>query len=303
MKTFAEIYSQIQKRPKQRISVAVAQDEAVLNAISMSHRLNLIDAILVGNKQKIKNIAQEKDIDISSFEIINIEDEKEATQKAVSIVHDGEADMYMKGAVDTATFLRSTLDHKKGLRTEKLMSHVAVFEIEKMNKLVIITDVAFVIYPNLTEKIQIIQNSVSVANACGIDMPRVAVLSAIETVNPKMPCTIDASELVAMNNRGEITNCLIDGPLSFDLAMVPEAASHKKSENRRIVGNADILLVPDIQAGNILYKSMVHFAQTKCGGILSGTSAPVILTSRSDSTETKINSIALAALVASVDKN
>jgi phosphate butyryltransferase len=161
-----------------------------------------------------------------------------------------------------------------------------------------LTDVAFVPYPDLDTKVQIINNTVEIAHACGIATPKVAPLAAVEVVNPKMQCTVDAEELTKMNDEGKITGCIVDGPLSFDLAYDPEAAKHKGAEGRKIVGDADILLFPDLHAGNITYKALVHTAKVKNGNILTGTKKPVILTSRSDDFETKVNSIALAAVVA-----
>ena len=204
--------------------------------------------------------------------------------------------MVMKGLVDTATFLRSVLNKEVGLRTGKVMSHVSVFEIEGFDRLIFLTDAAFNTYPDLKAKVQIVQNSVSVAHACGIECPKVAPVCAVEVVNPDMPATIDASLLSKMNDRGQIKGCVVDGPLALDNALSEEAAHHK-GVTGSVAGKADILLLPNIDVANVMYKSLTYTAPTKNGGILVGTSAPVILTSRADSFETKVNSIALAALV------
>ena len=172
------------------------------------------------------------------------------------------------------------------------------FEIKGIDHLLFLSDVAFVPYPNLETKANIIRNTVEIAHACGIECPKVAPIAAVEVVNPKMPCTVDADELTKMNENGEIEGCIVDGPLSLDLAIEPQAAFHKGTTNRKIVGDADVLLFPDIHAGNITYKALVHTAECKNGNILTGTKAPVILTSRSDEFEVKVNSIALAAIVA-----
>ena len=235
---------------------------------------------------------------INEFEIINVVDPIEAARTAVKLVHDGKADMYMKGLIDTKSFLKSVLDKEVGLRTDKTLSHVCVFDVKGIDHLLFLSDVAFVPYPDLDTKAQIIKNTVEIAHACGIECPKVAPLAAVEVVNPKMPCTVDAEALTKMNENGEITGCIVDGPLSLDLAIEPEAAFHKGTTNRKIVGDADVLLFPDIQAGNITYKCLVHTADVKNGNILTGTKAPVILTSRSDEFEVKVNSIALAAVVA-----
>ena len=228
----------------------------------------------------------------------------EASLKAVKLVHDGVADMYMKGLIDTKNFLKSVLNKEVGLRTGNALSHVCVFEVKGIDHLLFLTDVAFMTYPTLEEKVQIIENTIPVAQACGIECPKIAPLAAVEVVNPKMPVTVDAAELTKMCEEGKIKNCIIDGPLSLDLAIDAEAAKHKGATDRKIQGDADVLLFPDIHAGNLVYKALVHTAEVKNGCILTGTKAPVILTSRSDTFETKVNSIALAAVVAeTMNKN
>ncbi len=297
-KNFEEILKKVNEFPVKKLSVAAANDDEVLEAVAMAHDRKIADSILVGDEEKIKKICADKNIDPSIFEIINIPDPIEAAHEAVKIVHDGKADIYMKGQLATKDFLKSILAKEVGLRTDKLLSHVAVFEIKGIEKLLFLTDVAFLPYPTLEEKVKIINNTVEVCNACGIDMPKVAPVAAVEVVNPKMPATVEADELTKMNEAGEIKNCIVDGPLSVDLAIYPEAARHKGAEGRKIVGDADVILFPDIHAGNIAYKFIVHTTEFKNGCILTGTKAPAILASRSDSAETKVNSIALAAVVA-----
>lgn len=297
-KSFNELLEKIAECPMKKISVACAQDDAVLEAIKAAKERGLADAILVGDEAKIRTIASVLKMNLNGYEIINVVDPVEATKTAVKLVHDGKADMYMKGLVDTKTFLKSVLDKEVGLRTDKTLSHVCVFEIKGIDHLLFLSDVAFVPYPDLETKANIIRNTVEIAHACGIECPKVAPLAAVEVVNPKMPCTVDAANLTEMNENGEITGCIIDGPLSLDLSIEPEAAYHKGTTDRKIVGDADILLFPDIQAGNITYKALVHTAECKNGNILTGTKAPVILTSRSDEFDVKVNSIALAAIVA-----
>lgn len=297
-KTFDDLLSKVTSCSLKKLSVANAADDAVIEAVRAAKDRNIADAVLVGNEADIKRIAADMNIDISDFEIINVEDPIEAARTAVKLVHDGEADMYMKGLIDTKSFLKSVLDKEVGLRTEKTLSHVCVFEIEGCERLLFLTDVAFVPYPDLDTKVQIVENTVEIAHACGIACPKVAPVAAVEVVNPKMPATVDAAELTKMCEDGKITGCIIDGPLSFDLAYDPEAAKHKGAEGRKIVGDADVILFPDIHSGNITYKALVHCAPVKNGNILTGTKKPVILTSRSDDFETKVNSIALAAVVA-----
>ncbi len=297
-KNFDEILKKVNEFPTKKLSVAAANDDAVIEAVAMAHDRKIADSILVGDETEIKKICADMKIDPSIFEIINIPDPIEAAHEAVKLVHEGKADMYMKGLLSTKDFLKSILDKEVGLRTDKLLSHVAVFEIKGIEKLLFLTDVAFLPYPTLEDKVKIINNTVEVCQACGIDTPKVAPVAAVEVVNPKMPATVEAEELTKMNEAGEIKNCIVDGPLSVDLAIYPEAARHKHAEDRKIVGDADIILFPDIHAGNIAYKFIVHTTEFKNGCILTGTKAPAILTSRSDSAETKVNSIALAAVVA-----
>ena len=297
-KTFADLIAKVNECGTKKVAVAVAQDSAVLEAVKAAKERKIADAILVGDEAKIKEIASSMDMDLSGFEIINVEDTTQAALTAVKLVHEGKADMYMKGLIDTKGFLKSVLDKEVGLRTGKPLSHVCVFDIEGIDHLLFLTDVAFIPYPTLEDKINIIHNTLEITSACGIENPKVAPLAAVEVVNPKMPATVEADELTQMNQRGEITGCIVDGPLSLDLAIDAEAAKHKGATGRAIQGDADILLFPDIHAGNLVYKCLVHTAKVVNGNILTGTKAPVILTSRSDDFETKVNSIALGAVVA-----
>ena len=297
-KNFDELISKVSQIEKKKVSVAVAQDNEVLLAVKAAKEQNIADAILVGDEDEIRKIAGEIGMDLTGFEIIDVKDKIEAARTAVKLVHDGVADMYMKGLIDTKDFLKSVLDKEVGLRTGKPLSHVCVFEIEGAEKLLFLTDVAFMTYPTLEDKVSIIKNTVEICNAVGIENPKVAPLAAVEVVNPKMPETVEAAELTKMNEEGQITGCIVDGPLSLDLATCPEAAQHKGATGRKIVGDADVLLFPDIHAGNLVYKAIVHMVPgIKNGNCLTGTKAPVILTSRSDTKEVKVNSIALAAVI------
>ncbi len=297
--SFAEIIAKVKECGKKTVAVSVAQDEAVLEAVKEAKNLGIADAILVGDEEKIRAIAASIHMDLEGYEIIHEPDMVKASLVAVKLAHDGKADMYMKGIIDTKNFLKSVLDKEVGLRTGGVLSHVAVFEIPGIDRLLFLTDVAFMTYPTLEDKVHIINNTVPVCKACGVEVPKVAPLAAVEVVNPKMPVTLEAAELTRMNEEGQITGCIVDGPLSLDLAIDPEAAKHKGATNRKIQGDADILLFPDIHAGNQVYKAMVHMVSgMKNGCILTGTKVPVILTSRSDTFETKVNSIALAAVVA-----
>ena len=297
-KSFDDLISKVSGCGMKKVAVAVAQDSAVLEAVAAAKERKIAEAILVGDADKIKEVAAQINMDLNGFEIIDEKDDYAAALKAVELVHNGKADMYMKGLIDTKSFLKSVLDKEVGLRTGKTLSHVCVFEIKGIDHLLFLTDVAFMTYPTLEDKVHIIENTVELCHACGIPNPKVAPLAAVEVVNPKMPLTVDAAELTKMCEEGKITGCVVDGPLSLDLAIDPAAAKHKGAEGRKIVGDADILLFPDIHAGNLVYKALVQTAQVKNGNILTGTKAPVILTSRSDDFETKVNSLAIGAVMA-----
>ena len=296
-KNFDDLFAKLKEVEKKKLSVAVAQDKPVLEALKEATKRGIVDAVLVGDEVEIKNIAAEIDLDLDNFEIVNEPNTKKAALEAVRLVSSGKADMVMKGLVDTATFLRSVLNKEVGLRTGKLMSHVAVFDIEGYDRLLMLTDAAFNTYPDLKAKVQIVNNSVKVANACGISNPKVAAVCAVEVVNQDMQATIDAALLAKMSDRGQIKNCIVDGPFALDNAISTEAAEHK-GVSGEVAGKADIVLLPNIETANVMYKTLTMLSKTRNGGLLVGTSAPVILTSRADSFEVKVNSIALAALVA-----
>lgn len=296
-RNFDELLSKVREVKLKKVAVAVAQDEPVLEAIKSAKEKGIADAILVGDETKIQEVADNIGLDLEDYEIIHEIDDRKAALMAVELVSSGKADMVMKGLVDTATFLRSVLNKEVGLRTGKLMSHVAVFEIEGIDRLIYLTDAAFNTYPDLKAKKQIIENAVAVAHACGLEMPKVAPICAVEVVNPDMPATLDASLLSKMNDRGQIKGCIVDGPLALDNAISEEAAHHKGITGP-VAGKADVLVLPNIETANVMYKCLTYTSRSKNGGLLVGTSAPVILTSRADSFETKVHSIALAALVA-----
>ncbi len=296
---FDEIISKVKECGRKTVAVSVAQDEAVLEAVKAAKEKGIADAILVGDEARIREIAGGIGMNLDEFQIINEPDVIQASLKAVKLAHDGQADMYMKGIIDTKNFLKSVLDKEVGLRTGGTLSHVCVFDVPGIDRLLFLTDVAFMTYPTLEDKIHIIENTIPVCKACGVEEPKVAPLAAVEVENPKMPVTVEAAELVRRNQAGEIKGCIVDGPLSLDLAIDAEAAKHKNALDRRIQGDADVLLFPDIHAGNLVYKAMVHMVPgIRNGCILTGTKVPVILTSRSDTFETKLYSIALAAVVA-----
>lgn len=269
----------------------------MLLAVENARSSNIADAILIGDEAQIRRVAAESGIDPSNYRIIDVPDKVEACRTAVSLVKNGEADAVMKGIVDTAIILKAVLDKDIGLRDAKLLSHVALFEVSGFDRLLMVTDAAMSIAPDLEAKKEIIRNAVKVANAIGAENPVVACLCAIEKVNPKMPATVDAAALVEAAKSGEITGCTVIGPLALDNAISVEAAKRKGIADPN-AGHADVLLMPNIETGNALYKALVILAGASTASLIVGAKAPVIITSRADSEQTKINSIVLALATA-----
>ncbi len=297
-RSFKDLFSELSKCDKKILSVACAQDEPVLEAVKEAHELGIVDAILVGEEAEIRQLGEKLGMKLNEYTIINVPDKIEASLTAVKLVHDGRADMYMKGILPTKDFLKSVLNKDVGLRTGKPLSHVAVFEIPGIDHLLFLSDVAFIPYPTLEDKKAMINYCTEVAQACGVAEPKVAPLAAVEIVNPKMPATVEAEALHQACMDGELKGCVVDGPMSLDIALYESAAKEKGAENRPCAGKADILIFPDIHSGNITYKAIGHMVpNVKAGAMLTGTSAPVILTSRSDSKDVKVNSICLAAIL------
>lgn len=297
MRTFQDISSKIKQNHPVRIAVAAADGIEVLKAAAEAVKLNIASFHLLGDEKKIRDHARRIGLLLDSVEITHELDPESACKKAVESVSLGSSQILMKGLVPTATFLRAVLDKEIGLRGGRILSHVAVFEIEGYDRLIFVTDAAMNIAPALEQKAEIVQNAVDLAHALGINKPKVAALAAIETINPDMQATLDAAMLSKMAERGQIKGAVIDGPLALDNAISLEAAKHKGIESEA-AGKADILLVPSIDVGNVIYKSIVYFAKAKVGAVLAGAKAPVVLTSRADSNEAKLNSIMLAVLSA-----
>jgi phosphate butyryltransferase len=283
------------KKPRKRGALAVSQDVFSLDAVYKAYKEGIIDPVLIGSEQQTLAIAKELGYNFYGVSIIDEPNPEKCVEIAVRMVHEGRADILMKGKVSTPILLKGVLNRDWGLRTGRLLSHFSLFEVNTYHKLIGVTDVAMNIAPNLTDKIAIVNNSVQYLNKLGIAQPKIAVLGAIEMVNENMQATLDAALLSKMNQRDQIKNCLIDGPLAFDNAISYESAKHKGIISE-VAGDTDILLMPDIEVGNVLYKSLVWFAKAKVASLVLGASAPIVLTSRSDSEESKFDSILLAAL-------
>ena len=281
-----------------KMVVAGADNESVLECCRKTKDLKITDSILVGDKQSIIEISNNKNINISDFEIIDIKDENEIAKYSSKLIHEGKVNIFAKGSIETKPMMKAILDKEVGIKADNNISLVSIFEMkqEDNTRLILISDPGIRPYPTLEEKISIINHAVEVAHVIGIEKPKVAVLAAIEVVNPKMKETVEADKLSKMNDNGEIKGCIVDGPLSLDLAVDPIACEMKKINNRKIKGDADILIFHDIHSANYAYKIFTHLLKWKAGSILVGTKAPCILTSRSDSYDVKFNSIILSGL-------
>jgi phosphate butyryltransferase len=297
MTTFDEVLHEAQSYGPRTLSVACSHDLDVLMSVSEAMGTGIADSLLFGDAEKTKEIADENGLDISNASIVDVKDPVEAAMKAVQAVSAGDAEVLMKGLVDTSVVMKQALNGEYGLRTGKILSHVAVFDIPNYPRLLIGTDAALNIAPDLDQKRQIIENATVFAHALGLPTPKVAMLCAKEKVDPKMPCTEEAAKLVEMNENGTIKNCTVGGPFALDNAVSLEAAKHKGIVHP-VAGRADVLIAPDIEAGNILYKTLVFLGGAKSAAVVVGAQAPIVLTSRADSSETKLNSIALAVLQA-----
>jgi phosphate butyryltransferase len=279
---------------KKTIAVAAAEDQEVIDAVADALERDLGNFILYGDQEKIASILKVKNISWKqNLKIVHADSKAAAAELAVKAVFNKEANVLMKGNIPTNIFLKAVLNKEYGLRTGRVLSHVAVFEVPDFNRLIFVTDAGMNIAPDLEQKAHIVQNAVSLASALGIESPKVAPIAAVEVVNPVMQATIDAAALTMMNKRGQITGCIIDGPLALDNAVSVAAAEHKGIQSE-VAGNADILMVPTIEVGNALYKSLVYFAKAKVGAVIAGAKVPIVLTSRADTAESKLYSLALA---------
>jgi len=300
VKTFAELLDEAKKCPPKRVAIAVAEDGEVLEAARACQENGIAAAVLVGDAVEISKIAKDRKIDINSFEVIHEPDHESAVRRAVLMVHTGKADMLMKGAIHSPVVLKAVLDKNIGLRTGRGLTHVAVFESPGYGRLMLMTDAGMNIMPTFEQKVDMVKNAVCVAKSLKIDTPKVAVIAGLELVNPDMPSTVDAAMLSKMAERGQLKDCIVDGPLSLDLALSKESA-RAKGVAGLVAGQADILVLANIDAANVLYKALVFLGGAKITGLVVGAKAPVILTSRADSHEAKLVSVALGVLMTSKD--
>ena len=292
---YRELLEEVQKREPARVAVAAAQDDAVLQACQDAYERGLATFTLFGDMARIEAAAQKSGVRLDGMKIVNEPDDMRSAMQAVECVSTGKADIVMKGLINTGDLLRAVLDKSIGLRTGRVLSHLALFELSGFNRLIGVTDGGMNIMPTLQQKADIIQNATTVFHKLGVDPVRVAVLAAVETVNADMPATIDAAALAKMNDRGQIRGVIVDGPLALDNAVSEEAARHKGIVSP-VAGKADLLIVPNIEVGNVLGKSLVFMAGGTIAGLIVGARRPIVVTSRADTPESKVISIALASL-------
>lgn len=298
---FDQMLEEVSSRPRKSVAIAVAHDQTIIEAAAEANRRDIATPVLVGDEEYIEQLAAESSIPLDGMHIVDEPNELQAVRLAVRMTSSGEVDMVMKGHIHTDDFLRGVLDKEIGLRTGYLMSHVFLLEVKHLNRLVFVTDGAMNIQPSLEEKAQIVLNAVQLANIFGISRPKVAVLTAIELVNPKMPSTLDAAALGKMGDRGQFSAGIVDGPFALDDAISTLAAQHKHISGP-VAGTADILLAPNVEAGNILGKAFVYFARGRTAGVLMGAASPVVLTSRADTAEAKLLSIATGVFIADIQR-
>lgn len=296
IQNFQDLIEASKKQRKKTIAVAAAEDEAVMSAVQLAVNEGIIEPILVGNKSKIEEYSKLLNFDVSKFQIIQENNPSESANIAVQLIKEQKAELLMKGFVSTAALLKAILDKEKGIKKSPVLSHVALFESPNYHKIFGVTDAAMNIAPTLEEKVSLITNATEIFKKLGCSTPKVAVVCPVETVNSKIESTQHAAILTMMNRRGQIKGCLVDGPLALDNAVSKEAAQHKGIESD-VAGDADLLLVHDIDSGNTLYKSLLFLGNAKTAAVVVGAKVPVVLTSRADTEESKLYSIALATLL------
>jgi len=296
--SFVDLMAEAKKAGPRMVAVAAPHEEEILRSAQAAESEGIANFTLVGDRELIRRMAADNGIDITKMMVINEPNPREAARKVMELLRMGHADLAMKGKLETGDFLRAALDKEVGLRVGRLFTHVAVFEVPGFDRLLFVTDSGVVVAPTLEQKVEIVQNAIAVAQRLGVREPKVAILAATEMVNPKIPTTMDAANLAKMADRGQIQGGLVDGPLALDNAISPESVAIKGIKSA-VAGYADILVTPDVEAGNLLAKAITYFARGKMAGVVVGGKTPLIVASRSDPHETKLISIALGVLLAS----
>ena len=294
--TFEQLLEAAREKGPKSVAIAGADDPQILEAAHTAERAGIADCVLVGDRAVIRHIAEEEKLDIGRMMIVDEANVRAAARKTMELVRLGHAQVAMKGKIETGAFLKAALDREAGLRTGNLLTHIAVIELPGYNRLLFVSDGGVVVAPTLEQKVDIVRNAVFVAQALGVERPRVAILAGTEMVNPQIPATLDAANLAKMADRHQIRGAIVDGPLALDNAISPESAD-TKSIDSPVAGRADILIAPDIEAANLLAKAMIYFAKGTMCGVVVGASAPLVVASRSAPSETKLASIALGVLL------
>jgi len=302
VRSFDSLLRLVADQPRRRLAVAAAQDHTVLEAIRGAEERGLVQAILFGDREAILGAGERAGYAVREADVVHEPDPAKAALAAVALASRGDADLVMKGYIHTDDFLRAVLNKDQGLRTGSIMSHVFIAESRLLDRLLFIADGAMNIAPNLEQKAAILLNTVHIASAFGVMRPKVAVMAAVELINPAMPATLDAAALAQMGRRGQFSvPCEVDGPFALDNAVSELAAKHKKISGP-VAGWADVLLVPNIEAGNLLAKALVYLGGCRLAGLLVGAKVPVVLTSRADTAESKLLSIASAVFAINLQR-
>lgn len=296
---FDQMFEQLRSKPKKRLVAAWGVDDHTISAVYMAVEAGIVEGILVGDEEMIKKVCAENNYDMSKLTVVNNNNELKSISQAVDMVNAGEADILMKGLCSTDKYMRGILNKEKGLLPPKaVLSHVCVVQNPGYHKLLVISDIAVIPAPDLKQKQAMIGYVANTARALGVEKPKVAMITATEQMLPGMPACVEAAMLAKMSERGQIAGCVVDGPLALDVALCKEAAEIKKLKSE-VAGDADCCVFPSIEAANVFYKLAGHFCPgVKMAAMVAGAKAPCVLSSRADSTETKLNSIALAALTA-----
>ena len=294
--SFEQLMDRAREVGPKTVAIAAAHELAILLAASDAETQGIAECVLIGDRSAIAEISRQNEVDVSRMMVIHEPEERKAARKAMELVGLGHAQLAMKGRVETGDFLRCALDRELGLRVGRLLTHVGIFEIPGFDRLLFISDAGVVVAPTIEQKVEIVRNAILVAQTLGIETPKVAILAATELVNPKIPNTLDAANISKMAERGQIKGGVVDGPLALDNAISKESAAIKGISSS-VAGQADILIMPDIEAGNVLAKAISYFAHGHMAGVVVGASCPLIVASRSDPHETKLVSMALGVLL------
>ena len=294
---FSQLTAAAQELGPVRIAVAAAHDPEVLRAVDRAAREGMVAATLFGDWPAMEAYAEQTGADLGAAAVVHEPDPRLAARKAVAQARDGKADVVVKGQVKTSELLSIALNRHVGIRAQRLLSHVGVFELPGLDRLIYLSDSGVMIYPDVYQKLEIIKNVVAVAKLFGLELPKVAILAASDTVHPRIPASIDALALTKMAEQGWVEDAVVDGPLGLELAVSPDAARLEESDSP-IAGMADVLIVPSVEAGNIVAKGLLYFAHARMAGLVVGAQVPVIISSRADTAETRYLSLAMAVVLA-----